>query len=92
LTPHALLQIPKIISALSAGKTCVVVADMLPPVSQEFYRHFDSMHVLDATGACVESGAPEQLLRLPQFGARLREIANWQEDMTCLFGAAKHAN
>ena len=50
------------------------------------------MHVLDATGACVESGAPEQLLRLPQFGARLREIANWQEDMTCLFGAAKHTD
>ncbi len=85
---HCLPQIPKIISSLSEGKTSIVVADMLLPVSSAFYQSFESIHVLDATGACVEFGTHEELLHLTHFSARLREISDWRDDMNGLFAAS----
>jgi ABC-type multidrug transport system fused ATPase/permease subunit len=85
---HCLPQIPKIISSLSEGKTSIVVADMLLPVSSAFYQSFESIHVLDATGACVEFGTHDELLRLTHFRARLQEISDWRDDMNGLFTAS----
>jgi ABC-type multidrug transport system fused ATPase/permease subunit len=86
---HCLPQIPKIISSLSEGKTSIVVADMLLPVSSTFYQSFECIHVLDATGACVESGTHDELLQMTHFRARLREISDWRDDMNSLFTASK---
>jgi hypothetical protein len=86
---HSLPQIPKIISSLSDGKTSIFVADMVLPVSPTFYQSFDSIHILDATGSCVEFGSYEELSHKTHFRARLQEISDWRDDMNSLFNASK---